>query len=616
MKHIFPILVIVMFAACNTSQNETVLQEKLTTFENNTELENYLSQAVDQQSGQQPEQSSPLADSGTNVSNTHITNNQENDVDEGGIVKNVGNFFLILRRGHLVSVRIENSLIRIDDKLVASEGLDSRVWYDELLVKENLIMVIGYRYNIIPENHHGATEINLFRMAEDGTLSREGTYFVESGDYFSGINYTSRLVNGKLVFYTPYSLRQLVDQSKALRLPRLFRYQRNQFESLGEILRAQDVIRPTQSVSWPVLHSVLVCNLENGFQCRTKTVVGSWRSTYYVTSKRAYLFIPGERRYPQLEQISPNLLYAMELEGNRSGVIQVRGTLDSQFFMNESGNSISLITTVDSIEGGRSFCDSLTTTASNARQTYVLNIPLASLGQVAQEPRAEHYSCLRNGTDYPTLARFNETHLLVTFGAETVVVKRSTNQIDRYPLSINPGRVELAGDDFMVVGSRPSTAAHCESSDLVFQLIQARESSSLGSSYTLPCIREGEWRSHGYFFHQGETFNTFGIATFQYNTQDTLNSAPTSVVGSSLHFLNIISNGSIAEAGQMNLQRFTRPSEQCSTSCIDWYGNTRPLFLQNKIFGLLGDQISLGSTNVRGEIEIRQSLNLMTGEVL
>ena len=36
---------------------------------------------------------------------------------------------------------------------------------------------------------------------------------------------------------------------------------------------------------------------------------------------------------------------------------------------------------------------------------------------------------------------------------------------------------------------------------------------------------------------------------------------------------------------------------ECKASCIDWYGNSRPIFIGDRLFALMGDQI------VEGEVE-------------
>ena len=73
-------------------------------------------------------------------------------------------------------------------------------WYDEMLVSEDTIAVIGYSYE------RGGTEIGLFKIDEAGHLRYRSTYHLRSNDYYSSRNYASRLIGNKLIFYTPLYL--------------------------------------------------------------------------------------------------------------------------------------------------------------------------------------------------------------------------------------------------------------------------------------------------------------------------------------------------------------------------------------------------------------------------
>jgi hypothetical protein len=93
--------------------------------------------------------------------NDAITNNQVAGVDEGGIVKVVGDHLVILRRGRLFTVSTAGGALRpvhaIDAFPPGTLGRSS--WYDEVLVSGDQVIVIGFSYD------RGGTEINRFRVA-------------------------------------------------------------------------------------------------------------------------------------------------------------------------------------------------------------------------------------------------------------------------------------------------------------------------------------------------------------------------------------------------------------------------------------------------------------------
>ena len=66
-----------------------------------------------------------------------------------------------------------------------------------MLVAGRDILVTGYSYG---EN---ATEFTVLTLGADGQGHAQATFYISSNDYYSGSNYASRMINGKLVIHTP-----------------------------------------------------------------------------------------------------------------------------------------------------------------------------------------------------------------------------------------------------------------------------------------------------------------------------------------------------------------------------------------------------------------------------
>ena len=47
-------------------------------------------------------------------------------------------------------------------------------------------------------------------------------------------------------------------------------------------------------------------------------------------------------------------------------------------------------------------------------------------------------------------------------------------------------------------------------------------------------------------------------------------------------------------------------NDGCRASCVDWYGNSRPLFIRNRVFALLGYEIVEGRVDDSGIAEARR----------
>ena len=50
----------------------------------------------------------------------------------------------------------------------------------------------------------------------------------------------------------------------------------------------------------------------------------------------------------------------------------------------------------------------------------------------------------------------------------------------------------------------------------------------------------------------------------------------------------------LSPLGALGARPEASADDGCRASCVDWYGNARPLFLQNRVFALLGYEIVEG----------------------
>jgi hypothetical protein len=67
------------------------------------------------------------------------------------------------------------------------------------------------------------------------------------------------------------------------------------------------------------------------------------------------------------------------------------------------------------------------------------------------------------------------------------------------------------------------------------------------------------------------------------------------------------------EVGELGSQPEKAIDDQCRASCVDWYGNARPLFLRGRVFALLGYELVEGALDA-GRIREIQRLNYTPGK--
>jgi hypothetical protein len=198
------------------TQNNQVRNRTMRAFRSERELASYFRELAEKQKRERQRMSvysalstppAPMAklsaglaaDSRSAANEDSVTNVQEAGVDEGGIVKLHGNHLVVLRRGRLFTVAIgDGALDPVSSVDAFAPDIDPRsTWYDEMLVSDDTIAVIGYSYE------RGGTEVGLFHIDPAGNLTYGSTYHLRSNDYYSSRNYASRLIGTKLIFYSP-----------------------------------------------------------------------------------------------------------------------------------------------------------------------------------------------------------------------------------------------------------------------------------------------------------------------------------------------------------------------------------------------------------------------------
>jgi hypothetical protein len=60
------------------------------------------------------------------------------------------------------------------------------------------------------------------------------------------------------------------------------------------------------------------------------------------------------------------------------------------------------------------------------------------------------------------------------------------------------------------------------------------------------------------------------------------------------------------EVGELGAQPEKAINDHCRASCVDWYGNARPLFLRGRVFALLGYEIVEGKLDDGRMKELRR----------
>ena len=535
-----------------------------------------------------------------------VTNTQHAGVDEGGIVKVHGEHLVILRRGRLFTVRIgDNSLKPVDAIDAFAPGINpSSDWYDEMLVSEDTVVIIGYSYG------RGGTEINLFDINDAGRLEYRSTYHLRSNDYYSSRNYASRLIGNKLIFYTPQYIGYVEDPTE--RFPAVRKWHKGAKES-----DFKRVVEPTQiyraekqsdTSGGLALHTVTVCDLTGGgFSCTASAVIGAPGRVFYVSPGSVYVWTT-DWNYRDGRAKSSSMLYRMPLDASAPSALGVMGSPVDQFsFLESEDRHLNVLVRSDG------YGEQMWGSEFAAGDVALFRAPVDSFSDGSQPAPSYRYRELPKPEGYTFQNRFVGNYLLygtgsgwgrpVKGGLTNLFATNWTNG-DVHELTLKHGvdRIEQMGRDAVVIGTNGS--------DLHFSPIRLGGEPDVRESFVRRNASQGELRSHGFFYKSdGKDSGLLGLPIAREGRAGYKH-----LVEGSAAIIFLRNSGlEFSEIGELDARNASM-NDDCRASCVDWYGNARPLFIRNRIFALLGYEIVEG-TLVGDQIRESRRVNYSPGKM-
>ena len=515
-----------------------------------------------------------------------VTNVQHEGVDEGGIVKVHGEHLVILRRGRLFTVAIgDDKLNPVSTVDAFAPGIDPQnTWYDEMLIAGDTIVVIGYSYE------RGGTEVGLFNVDADGKLSYQSTYHLSSNDYYSSRNYASRLIGNKLIFYSPHRVADLEYPYDAF--PGVRKWHEGAQNSLFQkTAQATDVYRPEGE--FPInlgtsLHAVTTCDLGGGgFDCKSTVVVGPRGHVFYVSPDSVYVWASA---WDYRKKRSDAMLFRMPLDGSGPTALRVSGGPVDQFSFLQSDDQHLNVLVRSEAKG-----DGMWAAEVAEGDVALMRIPLTTFSDGSETVPASSYRSLPKPEGYTFQNRFVGDYLIYGTGSgwEPEEIKKERKEVflvqwagtGQHTINLQHGvdRIERMDNGAVIVGA--------DENDLHFTSIRLGAQPEIASTYTRKGASQGETRSHGFFYKpEGEGSGTLGLPISRPARPAYKHLFETSAAILFLHNAGL----QLSEIGELGAQDNKAADDRCRASCVDWYGNARPLFLQGRVFALLGYEVVEG----------------------
>ncbi|MGO1072521.1 beta-propeller domain-containing protein [Lysobacter sp. CA199] len=525
-----------------------------------------------------------------------ITNVQTQGVDEGGIVKKQGDYLIVLRRGRLFTIRVG------DDQLQPVSSIDafapqsdpSQTWYDEMLVSDGTVAVIGYSYD------RGGTEIGLFDLGPQGQLSYRDTYQLRSNDYYSASNYASRLIGRTLVFYAPMSV---TSEDPAQTLPALRRWHPGATpDEFKRILPAERIYRSPDPVDLfdATLHSVSLCDLDAPrMSCRSTAVFGPSSRSFYVSEDAVYVWTSS---YHGQRPGKPNAsVFRIPLDGGAPAALRASGApVDQMSFLQRDG-------WLNVLVGSMSEGDGMWSSHSEVGDLALLRVRVDQFGDGGFSADRSAYRPLPEADlqQAQLHARFIGDWL-VFGGGQSWGGQRAPPQahalryaareaVQSLPLRHRVDRVDALGRDAVAIGARDGA----ESEGLHFTSLRLSAQAQVAGHYLQPQAAQGDQRTHGFFYRPDNADG--GVLGLPILGADARGRAHASV----LYLRN--ADLALSPIGTLDSKTAADIDDGCRVSCVDWYGNARPIFVGERVFALLGYELVEGRRDGGRIVERRRS---------
>lgn len=543
------------------------------------------------------------------IGDDSITNTQVEGVDEGGIIKVHGDHLVVLRRGRLFTTRVgDDSLEPVAAVDVGPKG-KHQAWYDEMLVHGDEVIVIGYSYS------YRGTELARFDIGNDGSLTHTVTDVLRSNDYYSSRNYTSRLIGDTLVFYMPHSLGNTwpKDDAKPEGAPALCRAKGATCDEWKGVVKSNKVYKPADGGSAEVLHTVITCDLSKGaedMRCEGRGILGPYSRNFYVSADAVYVWVndpswaPAPPWAQRKEPPSDAMVYRLGLRDESVAALRTYGAPVDQFSFAETPDGHLNVLVRSAGAGGGMWGSEL----NPSHDVAMLRSPLSAFeaGTIAHASE-RHYADLPDplGDGYAFHNRFVGDALLYGVGAgwgkpsegkTPLYVHRLGGKTTTLELEHPVDRIEPMGNDAVVVGA--------SGKDLHFAAVALDGTPKAAGTYVQEGANQGETRSHGFFYRP--TSDTTGLLGLPVRRGGS--STSYQLTGGSAEVLYLsVDDLKFDQLGTLNANPKANKADRCKISCVDWYGNARPIFLGDRVLALLGYELVEGKRDGGAFAESRRA---------
>ena len=405
-------------------------------------------------------------------------------------------------------------------------------------------------------------------------------------------------MGSKLIFYTPLRLNPWAADPYA-GFPALRRWHPgatpSEFKRIApatRIYRADDEIDPYEGVA---LHTVAICDLARSeLDCTSTAVLGPPGRVFYVSAHSVFVWTtPGRGRAPL--QAEGSAVFRIPLDGSAPSALRTAGSPIDQFSFLESDDGFLNVLLRASGRG-----DGMWGAERAGGQLALMRVPLNAFSDGRERAPRSAYRALPAPEGGALQNRYVGPYLIYGSGTgwrkpQPTPASRAAYAV-RYDSGAAPNelalahgvdRIEALGAHAVVIGS--------DGKDLHFTTVRLGSRAEPAGRYVRANAAQGETRSHGFYYRaqrSGEGLIGLPILGGRQGAYGQLSRESASLLylrNSALRLSELGTLDSRSDAGAFQ--------DACVASCVDWYGNSRPLFVGERIFALLGYEIVEGKVS-------------------
>jgi hypothetical protein len=274
-------------------------------------------------------------------------------------------------------------------------------------------------------------------------------------------------------------------------------------------------------------------------------------------------------------------IYRLPLDGGDATALRASGAPIDQMSFLESGDVLNVLV------GSTSDGDGMWGSLGRAGELALLQVPLSRMGDGRDAAQRSDYRALPGSSTGGSLSnRFIGDWLVYGRGGhcwrdcdaiQPAHALRHDVDGPVFPLRLahRVDRIDALGGDAILVGSAGP--------DLHFTSVRlSADRARPATAYIHPGSRQGDERTHGFFYRPtGDDAGIVGLPTLRAD-----GAGVTYLRNRALRLTGLGTLGANADTGR---------DDGCVVSCVDWYGNARPIFLRERVFALLGYELVEGT---------------------